>query len=421
MTDTWVVGLQRFRPGTDGGKWTVADGVYHFGDFYFDATPDERTQIEAAVANCRVEPAALDSLEANIHSFFEAATTEDDRVARWQAVSQAIEIIRWKMLVTGVVVPATFDRARFLVMAYPADVGLQPLLKGEPARDRRLYEALVTWLALLDRHEQLEEFGNWKPADIAAECRYVTQRLGVQKDLSRPRQKVFAATCAGFAADHLLPRYDLLHAWTLSRRLHRWPTMATITAPLLLVFVPFLLRFGSGSPRDHLVRAAFAGGLALTTLVLTAAVSSSVVVYPHCLRLPAGAAVGMAAVLSTDRILQTSPAGWQILVPIGAFFGYVAFEARQHNASLVFAKAALMTALGLLYGVAVAAVALSIVSPSFPVAGSPGQWGWGNGHDVLPMVAFRGAVAVLMGTLLQVLWSDRTVASPLDRMTWRKS
>ena len=61
-----------------------------------------------------------------------------------------------------------------------------------------------------------------------------------------------------------------------------------------------------------------------------------------------------------------------------------------------------------------------MIAKSFPTA-TPGEWDWGSNSNLLPTVAFRGSVAVLTGTLLQVLWTDRTVTSPLDRLTWRKS
>ena len=423
MTVGWVAGLSRFRgQGSDKCAWHQAEEWFHFNDFQIATTARELESDEfaAQLTACTLPPAALSALEANVRAFFSEAP-EHERGNRWGALKQALEIIRTKLLVSTQAVSPSFERLRFLVMAYPADVGASPLRDGEHARDELLHQSLLTWLDLLDRYEDDEVFPDWDGIRIAEEHGYVTQRLAVQKTLRRPSRRAFASDVARFAGRHLLPRYDLARTWTLSRDLYRrwtWLTATLVTA--LLAASPLLLWLGPGGAHARLAWAARASGLALATLVLAAVNGAPAVVYPYCLRLPAGAAVGMVAVLSTGSILNVTPAWWQVLTPIGVLFGYVAFEARQHNAHQVSARAAAVAVLGLLYGIAVASLALSIVSPSFPVPGSTGQLGWGNVHDLLAIVAFRGAVAVLTGTLLQVLWSDRTIASPLDRITWRK-
>jgi hypothetical protein len=424
MNEAWAEGLTRFHSTSAACGWDQREEWFRFNDFQIETKASYLVaeEVAAQIKSCIVPQPAFDSLENNVRAFFADAKTVDEQKDRWGAATQAIEIIRESLKQNRREAPPSFERIRFLVMAYPADVGAWPLSDGEHARDQTLHESLLHWLDLLDCYEDDKVFPDWDGARISEEYGYVTQRLAVQKTLRRPGRVAFESDVAEFASHHLLPRYDLARTWKLSNSLYRsWTWAATVLVGALLIAGPLLLWLGPGGPHARLGWAAHAGGLALALLVLAAVRAAPVVAYPYCLRLPAGAAVGMVAVLSTDRILKVTPAWWQVLTPIAVLFGYIAFEARQHSANRPELRALVVAALGLLYGIAVASLTLSIVNPSFPVPGSPNDWGWGTGLNMLLIVAFRGAVAVLTGTLLQVLWSERTVASPLDRMTWRKS
>ena len=361
MNDVWRTELTRFHGDRTIEAWPPGGDGYDATTFGVCVLSRQMNAAEytAQVEACRLNDDALTELEANVGAFLAASQNVDDLIRRWGAAVQLIEIVRRKLAAEQRPPSPSFDRLRFLLMAYPADVGVYALPAGEHDRDNRLFDALKLWLQSLDRYEDEDVFADWTAERIDREYGYVAARLAVQNGLSRPRPGVLQNIISGFCAQHLLPRYDLKHTWAMSDRLfRRWTRSISVVMVTLLLAVPVALRWPKGSPHSHLGLAAAGAALTLATLVVAAVKASPLVTNVFCLRLPAGAAVGMVAVLSTNHILLVTPTLWQILAPVCGLFGYVVFEARQHNARSAVRSAGIVTLLGLLYGMAIASITL---------------------------------------------------------------
>lgn len=217
----------------------------------------------------------------------------------------------------------------------------------------------------------------------------------------------------------LLPRFDLVASYRVlraagSRRL----TTGTVTWLLLLVVaavIPWVSLAGLGKLEDE-VRVAASMAPYCAMLVLAVAVHPSAV-HVSCLRLPAGALLGLAVFLPfIDGPLDAAGGA----VPAGAAgllvaYGYLLVEARSHGVPAVAAlwRVARVVVLGLLHAVAVTAAVLTGV---MPVLSS--TWA-GVGAEALHATVWLGASAgLVIGVVLQVLWEDRPITYPLAHLEW---
>ena len=132
-----------------------------------------------------------------------------------------------------------------------------------------------------------------------------------------------------------------------------------------------------------------------------------------CLRLPGCIALGTVAILSSGRqsLLHVGTRGYVVaafLAPLS--FAYFAMEARQHGAS---------SARAVTGALRVWALAMSYTLGISAIAGSFFIAGLGKAMPrafVGPAVAVLATGAVALGLLLQVLWDDTPVTSPLGRL-----
>jgi hypothetical protein len=206
----------------------------------------------------------------------------------------------------------------------------------------------------------------------------------------------------------------------------RWVSLAL--GSLLLGAVVALLvggAFAASRPPQSatwLLAVAGAGFSLYAVIAVVSVMGSPLLAHIWCLRLPASAVIGTVAILALTKWAGYGPEWWQVLGVALVFAGYTAFEARHQNTGpwASMKRSTLVTALGCLHGVAVASMALAAVGPLVFSSGA-GRWSWlPVGQRLLWAVVFMGVTSVLVGTVLQVLWSERSTCSPLDHMTWSR-
>jgi len=145
------------------------------------------------------------------------------------------------------------------------------------------------------------------------------------------------------------------------------------------------------------------------------AARGSEVAYPLLLRLPAGAALGVFAVVTqrTDWIVaEVSGATVQaILVLVGATLGYLLIEVRAHGARghVVGLRALGVLGIGALGALLVATVAVYLLGPATDL-------GLREGRAVAPGVLLTAAIGLAVGVFLQLLWEERPVTDPLEHL-----
>lgn len=140
-----------------------------------------------------------------------------------------------------------------------------------------------------------------------------------------------------------------------------------------------------------------------------------------CLRLPAGAALGMVALISLDKGWAARDGWWWAGTAgalVSAAFGYLILEARGHGVpgiAPLFRRVVLVLLFGCAHPVSVAAVGLAAVVPAVVPALAAGLHGAAPGE----LLVLAGAVGLAAGVLLQVLWDDRPVTFPLAHLPWK--
>ena len=332
-----------------------------------------------------------------------------------------------------------FARTRFLLLSEPfrypgggnplADVtgralGREAELAGRAAQAREV------WANELLAYQDRPALAGWPPEWVEEDLKLLAfcQRPGSRLKpllLTPPAGQGGAsglqwehATLTWLAREGFLPRFMLGAALRAtaeagpSRRL-RW---AALLAPLLLLAAAILapaaaLAAGQVLPATALTWAAcLAGGAYL--LVLGAVLYRPELGDPACLRLPAVAVLGAAALISLRDDWASAPPWHVPLAAGGAALAYLAVQARNAGAARwqALARAAGVGLLGFLHGLAVTVVIARAVAPSVAE-------GW-----QLPLqapgaftraVATVAAIALLLGVVLQVLWEDRPVTAPL--------
>lgn len=410
----------------------TAVAFYDLGGVEFGWDSFDAGRLNHAVRDGRLPQAKLARIELCCHALLsDRDAGEDMLLHRWMACTRLVEVT-WEQGQAGTwpdewgEQQARIARVRFLLAAMPEDAGVS----GEgvdlvlPRRPEQMRDARRQWLATLDRYEDEPSLADLEPDEIEAQYRYVADRLCAEGYMAGGRSTRLDAEVAAFTGTHLLPRYDLARTWRLTRSRH---PIAAITCLGFAAagFVGVMVSLAvAGDPRTHLLWATACAAGVYLPLAAAAVAASPLVLHPYCLRLPAGAVIGMVAIFSTRAWTTNIPAAWQIGGLVLALLGYMALEARQHNTSPLGAvgRASFTGVVGVLHGVAVVSLALAVAGPVFFASQTTGRWGWlpQGDHHLLLTVLFLGTFGVLAGTLVQVLWSDRTVASPLDRITWKR-
>jgi hypothetical protein len=134
-----------------------------------------------------------------------------------------------------------------------------------------------------------------------------------------------------------------------------------------------------------------------------------------CLRLPASASVGAAAVMSFGaKWMQSVELGRAVLLGSGLLvvtFAYILNEARAHGLQgrKLFIRSAVLLLLGVLYATTIAMVAIAFLLPTLvPDEGLPAS------AHVGPSIIVFAAASLTLGLIVQVLWDSQPIVAPLS-------
>ncbi|SNQ50506.1 conserved membrane hypothetical protein [Frankia canadensis] len=226
------------------------------------------------------------------------------------------------------------------------------------------------------------------------------------------------------AQEALLPRFMLGSCWQVLRPAAGQVRYAIAGLLMLLGACPALVyAFGAAHPVGAL--RAVAGLAAITYLAIVGlAVRRTASVNLWCLRLPAGAALGMVALISLDDGWAARH-GWAWLYAsaalVGLALGYLLLEAVGHGVAgtvTLVRRVAWVAVLGWTHAVAIAAITLAAVVPAV----APGIDETINGPtaaSAAQTLTLAAAVSLAAGVLLQVLWDDRPATYPLTHLPWK--
>jgi hypothetical protein len=383
---------------------------------------------------------------------------------RWQLVARLLEA-EWKLTAAAAEQgdwearwdQALLARARFLVLSEPfrdpTEPGLEELadwsLGGRDALARRAQQARELWAADLGAFEDRPALAPWSAVRIEEEfqdlifCMRPAGRRRGPLDLRPPGREAPQTTAWQQAftrqvvREFFLPRFMLWDAWrALDGITARHPAAkpaplaavvrrgALLASPLLLAAAAILLGILAGigllDPPG-----ALEWGARAAVLAYLVGVAAILAVGPEtgdlaCLRLPAGAAVGLLALLSFGGQVAARPPPWTVpALAAAAAFGYLIVEARNHGAPrgwLAIGRAGLVMVLGLLHASAVAAIVLQWLAPALVANWSLAASSW---SALARVVLAAATIALALGIFLQVLWQDTPVTAPLSHLHWR--
>lgn len=339
-------------------------------------------------------------------------------------------------------IQAYLQRQRWLLYAAafakpaPAWLGLeQRERQGEPhqlAANAR--QARLEWMEIL---EDLDSYPLLQAQiDPVAEVVLITQRqldASVLSGNDDPPGAVDRDAWSQVIRGHLLPRFVLGTTWQVTWRLAGWParaatSVAAIAAALAVTVI--VAQAASLRPYGLLIGAGLAG-LAYVAIVVSVGFDR-VASWPWLLRQPAGAAIGLIALigLDADWWSRSSPRGMWFAAVGGAALmlaatGYVVIEAANHGVQHRLRRVSAVVAMGLLHSVLVAGVGLGMLIPAFAHDGDTLAqcWAGDSCEAVSPtwlLVSTAAAWSFAAGVFSQVLWDDQPFTAPLSHLRWSR-
>ncbi|WP_239339341.1 hypothetical protein [Frankia sp. CiP3] len=325
---------------------------------------------------------------------------------------------------------------RFPAVSFPVSQAL-----GSPdALVPRAEQARLDWALDLVNHEEHLRSLSWQPGFLERELRRLVfvdhVGTGRREPLPAPLPTNMMPQAAGadpdpgfrawLAREAFLPRFMLGHTWRVLRPAVGRGPFAVLALMAMLLLTPAVV---SASAFDgHVVgvlrgAAGLTGATYLVMFLLTMRCPEMTSLW--CLRLPAGAALGMVALISLDDgWARTSGRAAPLIAAaalLAAAAGYLAFEAQAHGVPygrVLAGRVLAVVGLGFAHAVGVASLVLALIVPAV----GPGLAGTLAGHCATPpaeLLTLAASVGLAAGVLLQMLWDDRPVTYPLTHLPWR--
>ncbi len=339
-------------------------------------------------------------------------------------------------------------RARFLLLSAPtrygADVSYptETVFNNSHVYAARFDQARLEWALDLLNYEDHPLLRRWSSHRIDTELR----RLVFVHD-SSGGASARAPLCPGgtapptggdpsndghdelatwIAREGFLPRFMLDESWSATRQVvgaRRW--LALPIGLLTLPVVGLVVGLAGGRHVDGLW---ILRGMAISAAVALAVIAGFAVwrretAQLWCMRLPAGATIGMIALVALPEDwaqMDWSTRAWAVPALILAAHGYLVLEAVGHGASRgqALTRAFRVVVLGFAHAVGVVALAFATVVPSLvPKLGGP--LASMSGPAMAAAVLFAACVGLAAGVYAQVLWDDRPVTYPLTHLPFR--
>ena len=166
-------------------------------------------------------------------------------------------------------------------------------------------------------------------------------------------------------------------------------------------------------------------------VVAIAAAARSHLGWLWLLRQPAGASVGLLALIALPPLWATAETGpatlaGGLMALIGV--GYLAVEAGNHGARRVVLRAIGTGLFGLFQAAMVSLIGLRLLFPVFVSSSTEENapfscWWTGCAGDVLPpwLLLFTATTwSFVVGVFLQITWNDQPITAPLAHVSWRR-
>jgi len=283
-----------------------------------------------------------------------------------------------------------------------------------PTLAARAEAARSDWFLDLVNHEERPSLREWREDRIDEELRLVVAP-GFERDGGVFERWVLR--------DGFLPRFMLLDGWKRLTSTARWG--AGMVGALLALLVLIALATLWIGPSRTLLEWVVGGlaALAYVSLVLTAGFGDRMVAYLACLRLPAGAAVGLLAITAFGADWVLTPGLWWVgasVALLAASWAYLFLEVTAHGSSPArgLARAGLVAVLGFAHGVAVAAIVVPVIGRAI-VADLDERLSQLSASGYAQLLVLAASTGLAAGVFLQVLWDDKPVTYPLTYLEWR--
>ncbi|MGH3797663.1 MAG: hypothetical protein ACRDSP_22565 [Pseudonocardiaceae bacterium] len=296
-------------------------------------------------------------------------------------------------------------------------------------------EARRVWLTCLNSYQSHPLLTFARPSELEAELswlvfarRYSGAPLGFSV---RPLGMSAALTAEDRAAieettdQHLLPRFRMFGVAGLALHADKARARAGRTALAIITVLVVAAAVASAATLQFHAATVFAATCYLLIGIGSLSFGTSWTA-PWQLRLPAACALGLAVLLTLPPgWWQTPRVGWAAAaVLVGAAYGYLVVEARNHGVGRVAAlwRSAGVAMSGAVHGLLVSLIGLVAVAPAFIDKGDElaAVWRAPSGYGQAGMILLLSTCWCLaVGVFSQILWDDRPVTARLAHLHWR--
>ncbi len=219
------------------------------------------------------------------------------------------------------------------------------------------------------------------------------------------------------AREFFLPRFMLGDALVV-RGSHLRVLIFAVAAVVAAAGVAAWGAWQADGAEDAALTAVAWAGLALGVAVVAGSLwLSPGVTYPLCLRIPAVAALGAAALVTVNAGPWRDGVAWPIILGMIALaYGYLVVEGRNHDLGVpaVLRRAFAVLSLGLVQSVLVASLLINYLAAEVTTRFAVPE----DLASVVRLIAFVAAAGLVLGVLLQALWEARPITYPLAHLEW---